>query len=422
MNRKIVITIVSIILTTVSVLFVFNWNRIGLEVSTNTPIKVGILHSLTGTMAISEKAVVDSTLLAIDEINQTGGILGRVINPVIVDGKSDLKTFAIEAERLIIGEKVSVVFGCWTSASRKTVRPIFERYKHLLFYPVQYEGLEESPNIVYTGATSNQQIVPAVNWCSNNIGKKFFLVGSDYIFPRIANTIIKDCIIANGGEIVGEEYLLLGSNDVGRIIQEIIKKEPDLILNTINGDSNIAFFKELRRAGITSAMTPTMSFSIGENEINAIGKSIMSGGFASWNYFQSIKTKENRNFVKMFKNKYGRDQAISDPMETAYLGVHIWANAVKAAKTDDVNKVRKTLQYQSFVAPEGVVHISNENNHMLKFARIGKIKDNGQFDIIWTSEKLIRPRPYPSYRTKEEWDKIALDFFNGWGGNWGAIN
>lgn len=422
MNRKIVIIVASALLAIVSGLFVFNLNRSTLDVSGKHPVKVGILHSMTGTMAISEKAVIDSTLFAINEINQKGGILGREIIPVIVDCKSDLKTFAIEAERLIIGEKVSVVFGCWTSASRKTVKPIFERYNHLLFYPVQHEGLEESPNIIYTGATPNQQIIPAIKWCFKNIGMKFFLVGSDYIFPRIANTIIKDFVIANGGEIVGEEYLFLGSKDVNQIIQNIKKTGPDIILNTINGDSNITFFKELRKTGITPAMIPTMLFSIGENEVNTIGKTIMSGDFASWNYFQCLETKENINFVKMLKNKYGQDKVVSGPMETAYLGVHLWAKAVEAANTFDINKVREELQYQSFIAPEGVVHISKKNNHMLKIARIGKVKDGGQFDIIWTSEKFIRPQPYLSYRTKEEWDKVVFDFYNGWGENWEAIN
>jgi len=384
------------------------------------PIKVGILHSLTGTMAISEKAVVDSTLFAIKEINRQGGVLGRKIEPVVVDGKSDLKTFAIEAERLIVVEKVSVVFGCWTSASRKTVKPIFERYKHLLFYPVQYEGLEQSPNIVYTGATPNQQIVPAVEWSFEHLGRKFFLVGSDYIYPRVANTIIKDKIAALDGEVAGEEYLLLGSKDVEGIVQKIVETKPDIILNTINGDSNTAFFKELRNTGITSDIIPTMSFSISENELRDIGTSNMVGDYACWNYFQSIKTDENENFVSAFKERYGKDRAVSDPMEAAYLGVYLWALAVEHANTDNVHDVRESLRKQSIVAPEGVVHFCFTNNHVLKHSRIGRVKEDGQFEILWTSKDIIRPMPYLAYRTKKEWNQLVRKLYDGWGESWAA--
>ena len=226
---------------------------------------MGVLHSLSGTMAISEKSVVDATLLAIGEINEQGGLLGRKIEPVVADGKSDWPTFASEAERLIAQEEVSTVFGCWTSASRKTVKPVFEKHDHLLFYPVQYEGLEACPNIVYTGAAPNQQIIPAVRWCFEHLGRKFFLVGSDYVFPRTANEIIRDQLRSLHGEIVGEQYILLGSEDVQDAVQSIVAAKPDVILNTINGDTNVAFFRELRAAGITPEKIPTMSFSIADD-------------------------------------------------------------------------------------------------------------------------------------------------------------
>jgi len=212
------------------------------------PIKVGVLHSLSGTLAISETSVVDATLLAIEEINDKGGILGRPVEPIVVDGASDWQKFAREAERLITEEKVSVIFGCWTSACRKTIKPVIERNHHLLFYPVQYEGLEASPNIIYTGAAPNQQIIPAVKWASDNLGTRFFLVASDYVFPRSANAIIKDQVSILGGEILGEEYIVLGSSDVEKAIEGIVKTQPDVILNTINGDTNVAFFRELKSA------------------------------------------------------------------------------------------------------------------------------------------------------------------------------
>src|SRR5260370_1185565 len=253
------------------------------------PIKVGVLHSRTGTMAISEKPVIDATLFAIEELNAKGGIRGRKVEAVVEDGASDWPTFAAKAEKLITQDKVCTLFGCWTSASRKTVKPVFEKQDHLLFYPVQYEGLEESPNIVYTGAAPNQQIIPAVKWCCSSLKKKrLFLVGSDYVFPRAANAIIRDQAADLGAEVVGEEYLLLASADTGDIIKKIQASKPEVILNTINGDSNVAFFRALRAAGITSDKVPTISFSIAEDELTSLNPKDVEGDYAAWNYFHSI--------------------------------------------------------------------------------------------------------------------------------------
>jgi urea transport system substrate-binding protein len=388
------------------------------------PIKVGILHSLTGTMAISEKAVVDGSLLAIEEINQLGGINGQKILPLVVDGKSDLQTFEQEAERLITKEKVSVVFGCWTSASRKTVLPVFEKHNHLLFYPVQYEGLEQSPNIIYNGAAPNQQIIPAVKWCLDNLGKRFFLVGSDYVFPRTANEIIKQQANLFGAKIVGEDYILLGSSDVKDIIQKIIKTKPDVIINTINGDSNIPFFIEIQKAGLTPNKIPVMSFSISEEEIGSAGQEgkipldIVVGNYAAWNYFQSIESEENKKFVEKYKKKYGAEQVISDPVEAGYFGVYLWAQAVKDAGTSDVHEVLKTIKNQSMHAPEGMVYIDADNNHTWKTVRIGKIKKDGQFQIVWSSNNPVRPIPYPATRNKIEWAKFLSELLKTWDGKW----
>ncbi|MHC5033652.1 MAG: transporter substrate-binding protein, partial [Planctomycetota bacterium] len=273
------------------------------------PIKVGILHSRTGTMAVSERPVIDATLFAIEEINRQGGLLKRKIEAVVEDGASDPATFAQKAEKLITQDSVCTVFGCWTSASRKTVRPIFEKHDHLLFYPVQYEGLEQSPNIVYTGAAPNQQIIPAVRWsCTFQKKKRLFLVGSDYVFPHAANAIIGDQALDLGAEVVGEEYIPLGSADTEGIIEKIQAARPEAILNTINGDSNVAFFRALRAAGITPDSVPTISFSVSEEELAALNPREAEGDYAAWSYFQSIDGPRNREFVRAFRARFGPDR------------------------------------------------------------------------------------------------------------------
>lgn len=384
-------------------------------------IKVGVLHSLSGTMAISEKAVANATLMAIDEINQKGGLLGRKIEPVLVDGKSDWDNFAKEAEKLIVQEKVSVVFGCWTSASRKTVKPIFEKNNHLLFYPVQYEGIEHSPNIVYTGAAPNQQIIPATKWAFDNIGKKIFIVGSDYVFPRTASAIIQDLVEQLGGEIVGDEYVLLGSKDTKDMVQKIIKAKPDVILNNINGDTNIAFFKQLRAAGITPDKIPTFSFSIAEDELRSLDKKTMQGEYTAWNYFQSIDNPLNKIFVANYQKRYGKETVTDDPTEAGYISVNLWAQAVLRAGTDEVAEVRKNLPNQSFMAPGGLVYIDAKNQHIWKTVHIGKFKLDGQVEIVWSSKKPVKPLPYPNSRKPENWERFLVNLYEGWGNHWANL-
>lgn len=384
----------------------------------NNPIKVGIIHSLTGTMAISESAVVDSTLMAIDEINDRGGILGRRVLPIVKDGSSDWNTFAIEAKNLITEEDVSVVFGGWTSASRKTMKPIFEENNHLLFYPVQYEGLEKSPNIIYTGASPNQQVLPAVKWAYDNLGTNFFLIGSDYVFPRSANEIIKEKIHELGGTVVGEEYKLLGDQHFDDVIEKISESKPDVILNTINGDSNLAFFKELRQQGIESEQIPTISFSIAEDEIRHFGAEYLQGDYASWNYFQSLTNEKNKQFVNNFQKKYGMERVVDDPMEAGYLGVYLYAKAVESVGTTDIPTVRNALRGMTFDAPEGAVGIDPETQHLSKVVRIGKILSDGQFKIVSSSEKPIKPEPFPQYKTEEQWNSFLEELYFDWNENW----
>ncbi|HEY9750605.1 MAG TPA: urea ABC transporter substrate-binding protein [Allocoleopsis sp.] len=365
-------------------------------------IKVGILHSLSGTMAISEKSVVDAEQLAIEEINKAGGVLGKQIEAIVEDGASDWPTFAEKATKLIDQDKVATIFGCWTSASRKAVLPVFEQKNHMLWYPVQYEGQECSKNIFYTGAAPNQQIEPSVDWLLENKGKEFFLVGSDYVFPRTANTIIKAQLEAKGAKVVGEDYLPLGSTEVTPIIAKIKQALPNggVIYNTLNGDSNVAFFKQLQGAGMGPDKYPSMSVSIAEEEVKAIGPEYLKGHYAAWNYFQTVDTPANKKFVEAFKAKYGSDRVTNDPMEAAYIMVYLWKQAVeKAGVADDMEKVRAAAVGQTFDAPEGQVTLA-PNHHLSKVVRIGEVRDDGLFEIVYSSDQAVAPVPWNQYVTE----------------------
>ncbi len=361
-------------------------------------IKVGILHSLSGTMAISEKSVVDAEKLAIKEINANGGVLGKQIAAISEDGASNWDTFREKATKLIDQDKVAVVFGCWTSASRKNVKPVFESKDHMLWYPVQYEGQECSKNIFYTGAAPNQQIEPSVDWLLKNKGKEFFLVGSDYVFPRTANTIIKAQLEALGGKTVGEDYLPLGNTEVTPIITKIKQNLPNggVIYNTLNGDSNVAFFKQLKGAGLTPDKYPSMSVSIAEEEVKAIGVEYLKDHYAAWNYFQTVDTPANKKFVAAFKKEYGENRVTNDPMEAAYIAVYLWKQAVEKAGTTDLAKVRAAAAGQTLDAPGGKVTM-NANHHISKIVRIGQVRDDGLFDIVYATPAPVEPVPWNQF-------------------------
>lgn len=365
-------------------------------------IKIGILHSLTGSLAISERPVVDATLLAITEINSAGGVLGQKIEYILADGQSDPEAFATQAEKLITQDKVVALFGCWTSPSRNAVKRIVEKHNNLLFYPVQFEGLESSPNIVYTSTTANQQIIPGVTWSLQNLGKKFFLIGSDLILHEI----ITDVVYAFNGTIVGDKYLPLGDTNITGVVADIIKSKPDVILNNIEGETNIAFFTELRKNGITPEKIPTMSFSFSEPELQFFNTDVMTGDYAAWSYFQSIDSAENKNFVEKIKSTYGKDRVVSDAMEAAYVSIYFWSQAVAKAESTEIGEVQKALKNQPFNAPQGIVHINDESQQTWQFARIGKIRSDKQFTVIWNSKKAIRPMPYPLTRTQQEWQQF----------------
>ena len=357
-------------------------------------IKVGILHSLSGTMAISETSVRDAELLAIEEINAAGGVMGKKLEVIQEDGASDWPTFAEKAKKLIQSDQVATVFGCWTSASRKAVLPVFEQLKGLLWYPVQYEGLEASPNIFYTGAAPNQQIVPAVEWLLKDGKKKMYLLGSDYVFPRTANSIIKTQLGAQSGEMVGEEYTPLGHTDYSTVINKIQSARPDVVFNTLNGDSNVAFFKQLKDAGLTAAKLPTLSVSIAEEEVRGIGADVMVGHMASWNYYQTTDTPENKKFVEAYRKKFGEKRVTADPIEAGYVGVYLWAKAAEKAGSLEVEKVRMAARGLEFAAPEGKVRVHDTNQHISKPVRIGKVRADGMFDEVWSTPSAVEPDPF----------------------------
>jgi len=382
------------------------------------PIRLGVLHSLSGPMAISEKPLVDAELLAIEEINAAGGLIGRPLEAVVADGASDWPTFAREAERLLNTEGVSAIIGCWTSACRKHVKTVVEKAGQLLIYPMAYEGLEVSPNIVYTGAAPNQQIFPALKWTLDNLGPRLFLVGSDYVWPHSVNTIIRDQIAALKGEIIGEEYVFFGSQEVDDLVARIRQARPDAVISTVVGDSNFAFYRALRQAGLDARGTPVVSLSIGESELRALNALDVAGHYSAWSYFQSLRRPENQAFVQRFRARYGSDRVTSDVVETAYFSVLLWAKAVEQAGSPEVGQVSELILGESIDAPEGVVTVDPATRHTWRSFHVGQIRPDGQIDILWSAEHPIRPVPYPRTRSRMEWDSFLALLYKGWGNNW----
>lgn len=415
--RVLVILLIIAVFLAAGIWLVLNYS-LARNKNTKEIIKIGILHSLTGSMAVTEKPMVDIELMAIDEINENGGLLGKKIVPVIRDAKSDWPTFAKEAEWLILEEKVSAIFGAVTSASRKLVKPIVEKYNILFFYPAQYEGIETSPNIIYLGATANQQVIPGVIWCLNNLGKRFFLLGSDFIYPRAVNNIVKELLIGRDGIVVGEIYISPDQENFDSIIKKISETKADVILNNIIGEQNEPFFAALRKAGISSEKIPTMSFTITETELAAFRIENFIGDYATQNYFQVVDTPANNFLIKQFKKKYGANRVISNHMENAYIALYFWKFAVANAKTTATDKVREQLSNVALRAPQDVIQIDRTTQHTWQPVLIGKIFPNKQFGIVWDSINTIRPLPYPPLRSKEYWqhmlEKIYLSYNNKW--------
>ncbi|OON93661.1 MAG: urea ABC transporter substrate-binding protein [Epulopiscium sp. Nele67-Bin001] len=359
-------------------------------------VTVGLLHSLTGSMAISEQSVRDAEILAITEINESGGVLGKQIVYIQEDGASDSSTFATKAEKLVDSDKVAAVFGCWTSSSRKAVKSIFEDYNALLWYPVQYEGMESSSNIIYTGAAPNQQIVPAIEYLIEQGYENFFLLGSDYVFPRTANMIIEAQVEAAGLNVVGAEYADMEQTDFAAIIAKIEAAQPDVIINTLNGTGNVSFFKQMSEKNYTAEDYMTMSFSIAEEEVATIGTDILEDHLVSWNYYQTTQTDANDDFVAAYKEMFGDSRVTSDPAEAAYAAVYLWKEAVEMAESFDVDAVLAAIATGevSFDAPEGTVVINGDNQHLAKPVRIGEIREDGLIYEIYSTDSPVEPDPY----------------------------
>lgn len=372
-------------------------NTTGLAVTDST-VKVGILHSVTGTMAISETGSVQAEMLAIEQINAMGGVLGRKIEYIQEDGASDWPTFAEKSKKLLVNDKVAAVFGCWTSASRKAVLPIFEQYNGMLYYPTFYEGLEQSPNVIYTGQEATQQIIAGIDWVVKTKGaKSFYLLGSDYIWPRTSNKIARKHIEKLGLKVVGEEYYPLGHTQFNSVINKIKLKKPDVIYAIVVGGSNVAFYKQLKAAGIdmTKEKPLVLTISVTEDEVLGIGGENIVGAYAAMKYFQSLPNDNNKAFVEAFKARWGKDAVIGDVTQAAYLGPWLWKAAVEKAGSFDIDKVRAASPgIELTTAPEGYVKI-HPNHHLWSKTRIGHARADGQYDVVFETEKLIEPNPFP---------------------------
>lgn len=357
-------------------------------------VKVGILHSLTGTIAIAEKSVVDAEMLAIEEINKAGGVMGAKIEAVVEDGASDWPTFAEKARKLLEKDKVAAVMGCYTSASRKAVLPVFEKLKGLLYYPTYYEGLEQSPNIMYTAQEATQSVIAAMEWLYKNKGKTFYMIGSDYIWPRTTIKIAKATLNRLGGKLAGEGYYPLGHIEFSSEINKIKAAKPDVILNCVVGGSNVAFFKQLSAAGITGTNQTILSLAVSEEEVSGIGAENTAGTLTCMGYFQSLKNPANDKFVKAFKAKYGANRVVGDTLECGYNSVYLWKLAAEKAKSFEVEKVVAASSELEIDAPEGKVKFHKSNHHLWKHARIGAFRPDGQVDMLYESP-LIEPNPFP---------------------------
>lgn len=370
-------------------------------------IKIGVLHSLSGPMAISEAALRDATFLAIDEINAAGGVLGLQLEPIVEDGASSPAVFAEKSRELLAIDDVAAIFGGWTSDSRKAMLPILEDEDGLLFYPVPYEGFEESPYVFYLGQEPSQQLIPAVNFLIEQNLVNVLLIGSEFAYSRVAHTIVKVQLNQSGHQIVGELFVPLGGTDFGAFIEQVRASPPDVIINTMYGESNVAFFQQLVEAGITSADIPILSTGVAEEEVRIIGPEYVEGHFITLNYFQTLTTPENFAFVTAYKNAYGSERVTSAPIAAAYAGVYVWKALVEAAGATDPAAVRAAAATPiDYVAPEGSVQIDSASRHMFKYARIGRVRADGLIDEVISSGALLAPDPF---LTEYPWSDLVMD-------------
>jgi len=385
-------------------------------------IKIGLLYSKTGTMSAEESSIYKAVTFAVEQINQNGGVLNKQIEVIPYDGASDPKEFKKGATELITKYDIDTIFGCWTSSSRKEVKDVVENYNKVLFYPVQYEGVESSKNIIYLGSTPNQQINPTLSYIKQTYGPKVYLVGSDYIYPRIANDYIKALSKYIGLEIIGEQYKILGERNFKKIIDDIEDKKPDVIINTLNGSSNESFFKSLYENNISSSNTPVFSFSLDENSVRDIAKKIdiktLVGQYGSWNYFNSIKNSENEKLKNDLQKRWGKEFILTDASYSAYMGVKLWAKSVEHAKSYKSEDILQNIKRDGLTYIDGMLYINGQNNHAHRGMKIGKIDKNGQFNIVWESDGIIDPNPYPKFKSKQFWKDIQQKYYKQWDSSW----
>lgn len=415
-GRGIGIALILLIVATVGAIAI--WRH---HLKNELPIRVGILHALSGPTIESERPLVEALNLAIEDANAAGGIKGQKIQAVVADCGLDAAQCAREAERLITQDQVQALFGCWTSTCRKAVKKVVEKHHHLLFYALRYEGMEQSANILYGGAVPNQLIMPAVHWALANLGnkgegptsrvhpgrgKRVYLVGSDNVFSRVVNILIKDLLAAHGAVLVNERYLPDQISDMSDVAADISEQDSAIVLSTLSGSDNASFFRALETNGITAAQIPVLSFSVTEVKLSERDMPSMVGHYAARNYFQSISIPENQAFVSRFHEHFGEKAVVDGPSEASYINVKMWVQAALEAGSADVTQVQRTILRQSMFAPEGVVAVDPVTRHVWKIARIGQARSDGQFDIVWDSGHPLEPAPYPTYRSREDWDQL----------------
>ena len=392
-----------------------------LQRQTLAPIRIGLLHSQTGLLSLSEKSLLDAEILAIEEINAQGGIKNRQIVWRSPDCKSDAKSFAAEARRLLETEQVTTLFGCWTSESRKAVLPVLDEFSSLLFFPGNFEGIERSPRVIYAGGIANQSILPAVRWAYDSLkARKFFVVGLEEVWSRCSSEIGKDGVKAAGGEMVGERYTVPMTPAVDAIVEAIRQAKPDVVLNFMYGDANLAFYATMRRAGMPPDKLPVIAFGFAEDEARRFPQADVVGQYAAWNYFQSVERPENRDFVRRFRARWGENRVVGDPMVAAYNSIKFWAQA--ASEVDPTNSAAMTanLARQSMDAPDGIVTVDGETQAFWRPFHLGRLLGNGQFEIVWSIEKPIRPVLFVGTRTSDQWRSFLEYLKTRWNGRWSA--
>lgn len=385
------------------------------------PIVVGLIHSRTGALAISEKSLLDAEMLAIDEINAQGGVAGRLLKAELADGRSEALTFAAEATRLIEREKAEVLVGGWTSECRKALLGVVEAKDSLLIFPSNYEGIEASSYIIYASGSANQVIFPGVRWCLDQLKvKSFYVVGNEEIWSRVVAEMAKDAVKAAGATLVGETYLPMGGGDADATVAAIRQAKPDIVLDMLVGDGNVPFFAALRRAGSTPEKLPVLAFNVSEDEMRRFPPGDLTGHYAAWSYFQSIDRPESADFVRRFKARYGQDRVVSDAMVAAYNGLMIWSHTAEEAGTGDPRIVRNRFDRQSFAAPEGIVTIDPDSRASWRPFYLGQARADGQFEVVFALRKPTLPVAYPATRPKDHWLALLEEHRARWGGRWSS--